>query len=282
MLPISSWPDLDALPPDLKNALRETQHSDTIDNTSLADLYARKLTVARIAEARRATGLSTVNPRKQPNWIGDIYGSGDASRSVASSASPQFPQLWVMADRIARYIAKQAQERVRHDASGAFRRIQWEAMSWIRYASTSGLNDIPDPDEQAQFSAWLGALFRSEDVSTQTIAQNAARLGMENVMVQYLGDAPDAARRVPARYYEDLRISHPWRSKRHYHQMLGNAPSSQKARSVERNDVLLLQLQSDDGVGFMFCDLGEVEFWIDRDDLAARRFDRARAATCGG
>jgi uncharacterized protein YwqG len=46
--------------------------------------------------------------------------------------------------------------------------------------------------------------------------------------------------------------------------------------------VLLLQLNSDYGVNFMFCDVGEVEFWIDKRDLAARRFDKVSATTCGG
>jgi uncharacterized protein YwqG len=64
--------------------------------------------------------------------------------------------------------------------------------------------------------------------------------------------------------------------------MLGNARSTQTARPVERDDVLLLQLKSDDGVNFMFCDVGEAEFWIDKRDLAARRFDRVFATTCGG
>jgi uncharacterized protein YwqG len=46
--------------------------------------------------------------------------------------------------------------------------------------------------------------------------------------------------------------------------------------------VLLLQLNSDYGVNFMFCDVGEVEFWIDKRDLVARRFDKVFATTCGG
>ena len=44
----------------------------------------------------------------------------------------------------------------------------------------------------------------------------------------------------------------------------------------------LLQLDSDRRNGFMFCDAGIVDFWIDPQDLADRRFDRAWGATAGG
>ena len=46
--------------------------------------------------------------------------------------------------------------------------------------------------------------------------------------------------------------------------------------------VRLLQLDSDGAVEFMFCDVGIVDFWIDEDDLAAGRWERAWAATAGG
>ena len=64
--------------------------------------------------------------------------------------------------------------------------------------------------------------------------------------------------------------------------MPGNAKSTQQAGSAERDEGPLLQLISDHGVNFMFCDCGEAEFRIGRDDLAARRFDWVMATTCGG
>lgn len=73
----------------------------------------------------------------------------------------------------------------------------------------------------------------------------------------------------------------PWSIGPHYHQMLGKASVSQEAASVERDGVLLLHLISDYGVNFMFCDVGEAEFWISKEDLAARRFDKVTATTCG-
>ncbi|MDQ3090683.1 MAG: YwqG family protein [Actinomycetota bacterium] len=38
---------------------------------------------------------------------------------------------------------------------------------------------------------------------------------------------------------------------------------------------LLLQVDSDEAAGMMLGDVGRLYLWIHRDDLAARRFDRA-------
>ncbi|WP_341365810.1 DUF1963 domain-containing protein [Yoonia sp. BS5-3] len=46
--------------------------------------------------------------------------------------------------------------------------------------------------------------------------------------------------------------------------------------------IRLAQFDSDYGVDFMFCDCGIIDFWIDADDLAKGRWDRAWAATAGG
>ena len=59
--------------------------------------------------------------------------------------------------------------------------------------------------------------------------------------------------------------------------MLGHASRSQTQRPVMGNDVLLLHLESDPAFEFSFGDGGEIEFLIDKDDLEARRFDRAWA-----
>lgn len=67
-----------------------------------------------------------------------------------------------------------------------------------------------------------------------------------------------------------------------FHQMFGNAGCSQYARPIRRSDHLLLQLKSDNGADFMFCDCGEISFWIDHDHLQQGRFEFAWAETQGG
>jgi uncharacterized protein YwqG len=70
------------------------------------------------------------------------------------------------------------------------------------------------------------------------------------------------------------------------HQMLGAATSVQGTADGmrERGIVPLLQIDSDQGLHkhFMFCDMGMAQFWIESDDLAVGRFERAWGTTEGG
>jgi hypothetical protein len=117
------------------------------------------------------------------------------------------------------------------------------------------------------------------------------RRGLESA-IRYCGDHPAAAALVPLDIFNQLRDHHalvrtgvhdgqPWLKTNRHHQLLGH-PQSTQDFMAEKNQVLLLQLVSDYGVDFMFCDVGEIHFWIDAADLAARRFDRVRAHTQGG
>ncbi len=57
---------------------------------------------------------------------------------------------------------------------------------------------------------------------------------------------------------------------------------SNKTNPTGGQGIKLLQLDSDRANGFMFCDAGIADFWISKEDLDARRFDRAYGATAGG
>jgi uncharacterized protein YwqG len=57
------------------------------------------------------------------------------------------------------------------------------------------------------------------------------------------------------------------------HQMLGHAKDRQGwARELRETHILLLQLDSDYGLNWIWGDCGSLEFWIKRSDLAARHF----------
>ena len=169
-----------------------------------------------------------------------------------------------------------------------------DAMAWVERASKHGLDQAPSNEAAAEFTTWLRVLIADRKIASKVSI--AISVGM-NYAIQYAADSPTAAPLIPSRYYnwaEDLHIPvyadkigyyvscGPWQISGNYHQMLGNTRSSQNARSVDRKEVLLLQLLSDYGIGFMFCDVGEVEFWIDKQDLVDRRFDKVFATTCGG
>ena len=65
-----------------------------------------------------------------------------------------------------------------------------------------------------------------------------------------------------------------------WHMMLG-APQSRTNQTGGRG-IRLLCLDTDPGPGFVFCDGGVVEYWIDPGALRTRRFDKAYALTAGG
>jgi hypothetical protein len=67
-----------------------------------------------------------------------------------------------------------------------------------------------------------------------------------------------------------------------FHQMFGFGKSIQNAADENRDKLLLLQLTTDYGMFWMFGDCGAIQIWIDREDLAAGRFERATITLEGG
>jgi Domain of unknown function (DUF1963) len=58
------------------------------------------------------------------------------------------------------------------------------------------------------------------------------------------------------------------------HQMLGHPDSNQNyTDALAKNKIMLLQIDSDDGIEWCWGDAGRVHFWITPDDLAARNFE---------
>jgi hypothetical protein len=100
-------------------------------------------------------------------------------------------------------------------------------------------------------------------------------------------DAINAAN--PREYIRELRFnSGVVRRELHcpLHQMLGVGKNIQGRAEEAFADgtILLLQIDSDESLHehFMFCDMGVAQFWIEPDDLAARKFERAWGTTEGG
>jgi hypothetical protein len=66
------------------------------------------------------------------------------------------------------------------------------------------------------------------------------------------------------------------------HQMLGYGTEVQgQAAERQESHVLLMQFDTDKSLGWMFGDMGNAQFWITPDDLAARRFERVTCTVEG-
>jgi uncharacterized protein YwqG len=64
--------------------------------------------------------------------------------------------------------------------------------------------------------------------------------------------------------------------------MFGYGTNVQNAAEQNIDKILLLQLYSDGAMSWMFGDVGTVQYWISREDLRARRFDRVVVTLEGG
>lgn len=286
--PIGSWPDFSALPGNVQDTVRSWQ-SAAFDPANPYNMYENAVTEARRREHETAVGISSAN-QLGPHWGIETDDSDGRRYTVTLPEDDErpFPQVWIMAERIARRLAQWAGRELELDPQrqeesgfegGLLQSINDAALRWVETAQRCGLDAEPDPMERDSFRTWLASLADHDHVLIRSEAGRAIESGMKHAIGLFSGGSPTAARLIPERYYAELS----YRLLSHFcgHQMLGNAPSRQEARPFERDEVLLLHLESDDGVGFMFGDLGEAEFWIRKDDLAARRFETVTATICG-
>lgn len=283
---ISSWPDQSAIPGwwdrDMKG-------------------YQEAVVRARAAETVRLPDLPLAVESTE-RW--DLGANASAPVPTADGrVEKPFPQAWVMVDRICRALI----QLIRREKIGFFDHtsrtklypemrsfVVRGALQWVRRAALEGHDHAPAPEAAARFAQWLSMVAGIGHLKDATqIAINVGMLGV----TQAAGASPALAALIPPAYYAMVAGRHSsarvrwqvnadksktWRIATSFHQMLGNAPSSQEARSVKRDEILLLHLMSDYGVNFMFGDCGEAEFWIHKDDLKRRNFDNVFATVRGG
>lgn len=265
---------------------------------------------ARAAEIVCTTGLPT-NPYLKPYW--GLHGfSRDGRpairlpfRSGLGRRDIKFPEAWIIIDRISRAavwamtraLTNMDRKREADEISAARRevlqRIIPEARGWIERAKVEGL-DKPVPVSDADtFGDWIIGWPIADDHEIANLTVAALNSGM-SYAIQYCGSSRGASELISPGYMNALEHEHlPTASENQsiqvappireivtrHHQMLGHATSSQDVRATA--DTLLLQLVSDRGVGFSFCDLGEIRFRINSEYLEAKRFDRIEVFTQG-
>jgi hypothetical protein len=274
---INSWPDASAFEWIADPALRQDPKARA-EAHERAQAYQNAVNERRTAQANRLLGTPV---KDEARW-NQRFGDHTAFPLPEASADHPFPELWIFIDRIARNLVAKTVKREKWWRPAAtagltppeLQKIRAAALTWIREAAKHPLTAAPGRETALAFGAWLQSL-AAESLLHNSMARHALRRGMPSA-IQYLAAVPAAAAQIPRAYFlqtEDHRA---------LHQMLGNAGATQTARRFERDEILLLQLESDYGVDFMFCDCGEAAFWIPKDDLAARRFERVFATTAGG
>lgn len=295
-LPITSWPDADALPQPLLEAIRDAGYDEKGDYP-----YQTAVRRARREAFERATGLPASHPA-ETDWGRVEVEDEQRHLILPPETHGAFPEANVIIERIGlllrkrligqnEYLAKnsdysfvekvkqRAKAEARHrDALVRLPKLVARLESMIAKAREQGLAEKPGAAEGADFRSFLIDLAQDDNANVNDHIHWPMRRGIRSAL-GFCGGSARAVRAIPRHYFDALGggLSEVAGA----HQMLGNGPSVQSAKPVERTEVLLLQLASDDKVEFMFGDLGNISFWIERSDLEKGRFDRVRVCIEG-
>ena len=183
-------------------------------------------------------------------------------------------------------------------ARPAYAMARDEAAAWAAEARAHDPWDPPSPEDRRRFRHWIselhGRYYSPAEYSPETqkdVVLLVHAAGMLEAMNEALDELmvldrarlraamPDAERLVAWRHavvvdeYGTMKVV--------AHQMLGWGREVQDVVHRHQDDVLLLQLDTDYGIRWMWGDCGVTQFWINSDDLAARRFDRAMTTFAG-
>lgn len=300
---VDDWPEHAGLPTDDKEEVTKAGYTDTGDYSY--DIEVRRRQAAQLP--RLATPDSKV-------WrLPSLTTLKDADLNLTDIAErPDFPQVNGMIESICRVYehAKQRElERHKEKAApaepqkktgigGLFDRLRGttpvaepvnaklekqnryiavalerveDAKAMRQKAVALGLGNAPTQRDRADFIKWL-TYNTSDDARHKWNAQAAYDAGL-NLALKRLGTYPDAAEKIPHALFEEY-------PEAPHHQMLGFGPSDLAPNN--HNDALLLMLRSDDRANFMFGDAGDLCFYIDPDDLKARKFDQVYTRSTGG
>jgi Domain of unknown function (DUF1963) len=268
------------------------------DSSALAepvgDGYDERLENARIASVMTATGLPRRAEKPRAQWNENLFPSKPFNL-------PEIPPVGIMVRRLAYEIAAEVFKFSRSKpAAPEASQIVDDARSWMRRAADVGLDEVMPSTDMHAFEAWLRVLSttNAHDRESPPLSDRQAftewhnsrsmqswvRREMPGILTRaivhsigFLAGSPTSAALIPPGFYDAVE-SHflPFdRATVLVHQMLGHAPASQEAKSVESETLCLLQLATDWGVGMEFGDVGEAAFWINPDDLSQNRFENA-------
>ena len=211
-----------------------------------------------------------------------------------------FPYAWIGVDVFARIVRKDISdsysgprnvifdgEEVDSDEAGKseyIEQIVGEATDWIAKAKATPYEAVPENSRQ-DFLDWIVRLTKPDasapyHLRARDMNSNIWLKSRNEIISACLTHSAQSAALIPAETVEAARpeqtaFATVYRRDYKRHQLFGSPASAQDAHWRTGKEVLLLQLDSDDRMNWMWGDLGTLQFWIKLDDLAARRFDRA-------
>jgi hypothetical protein len=244
--------------------------------------YRDELRLKRAAAFTEATGEYPL----RKSWQEESDQDGNTASRIffhVEDGPDAYPQHWVSVH----YAAKALLHRPKSFAPSRHPRFMAplvaNAEAWLSRADAAGLATAVAPADKADFRACLRRLRKPRyDLE---FGSGARRLVFASLIatVQHWAGNRDLAALIPPHVYEAVRfqLNGFWNDDPTFAQMLGHAPSAQESLSPGDPTVCLLNLASDDGMGWMFGDVGNASFWIRPDDLARRDFAKAWATIEG-
>lgn len=259
-------------------------------------LYARRLQAAQVAAILRSTELPTIS-KLEPIWGTMTCDFNNNPRFIIPDYLNGFPQIGLMIDRIARLIVRECisyKEHRSYQGEGHttyLNSVEDSGRRWIEMSESIGLENTPSDEERSRFTKWIGDLGVPGEF--HVICRSMQDIFTKSLLscIEYASDKPELMLRIPEdiwKVFENFhlpisqhRARDGWRIEPFFHQMLGHARTCQELDSIEDAPVLLLQLQTDFGINMRFGDVGSAYFWIKREDLKLRRFDRVWGDVAG-
>jgi hypothetical protein len=264
--------------------LRTTPHSDGPEVTDKDGIKHDSASTAALWSAYRAA-FGPPPLWEYPTWWEekDLPRLGNhplplARQDVAWLPDETWPHAWI---NIGIFSARLMDKLRAQNKTPELERALAEAAAWHAEGERAGLFTAVPADQRAAFRAWMNTVAPFAGgyrfVGLNRLTEQAFLAGADALF----GYAPEAAASLlPARLLPVLSGRHAAFARRRNgtllvrHQLLGHGQSVQGApERLGEDHLLLAQFDTDDGMFWMWGDVGVLQFWITPADLAARRFD---------
>ena len=301
---IESWPDASALTeadldlPDNRDWLqrrfsrlpwkRRRAIAQADKDARLREAYHEKLEGLRLS-AFKAASAYTLSEGK-PEGERSPGNTKLAEPILAQEGEYVWPEGWVTIGYFCRAMRREL-ERLsdNHKPKGVEAHLA-TAESWIASADAGGDTEPVSEADRKALRDWMDSLMQAKVAAQPEKEAVVLRYGVVDCVVlacvatirNFAHDRASAELISPVVYTalaSHFQGNGTFGLK--FSQMLGYAPSSQQARMTNDPAFCLLSLASDQGLGWMFGDVGEATFYIFPEALEARAFDRVEASVEG-
>jgi hypothetical protein len=234
-------------------------------------------------------------------WIDRPARTAEADDKVFD-LDPNFPWCWLFVEYFAMQMLEELSQNYRRKKLALWTgRLETEAEQWLARAQSSDRTSSLPPLDVAAFQDWMRRLFEAwktdDQIADEGLSEAEAReLRMvrftydgaaRGILIHTLCDsmrelaATDTLQRLPAEFVTLMQPALTTCQASYCHQMFGPSLNVQNAAFTQHSKVLLLQLVSDKRLGWMWGDMGAIQFWIEPEMLLKHDFSQVKVTLEG-